>query len=54
MSLSFKDKIQNYFNESLFFRIFFIDTIDLRILLQVGGQLVWFSETDFCNGKLAR
>ena len=50
--LSFNDTIQSYFNPEVFFRIFFIDPIDSRILLSVKDNLMWFTEIDFLFGKV--
>ncbi len=54
MALSLSDSIQSYFDSNISFKIFFIDTINAKILLKIFDDLFWFSEIDFISDKLCR
>lgn len=54
MNLSLAGSVQSYFDTNIFFKIFFIDTINAKILLKIFDDLFWFSEIDFISDKLCR
>lgn len=52
MNLSLAGSIQNYFKPDIFHKIFYIDTINAKILLKVFNRFLWFSKEDFIRDKL--